>query len=106
MPNIYFKIREGYSSVVDMLTYEQAGKLFKGFCAYVFYGIPFESTDRKVQAAFEVIKKSLDSEIRGREFGLKFGRIGGLRSQEIFRQKIIENLNKPNDEEDDMSKGA
>ena len=101
-----FKIREGYSSIVDMLTYEQAGKLFKGFCAYVFRGEPFESTDRKVQAAFEVIKKFLDNEMRGRELGLKFGRIGGLRSQEIFRQKIIENLDKLNDEEDDMSKGA
>ena len=44
--------------------------------------------------------------MRGRELGLKFGRIGGLRSQEIFRQKIIENLDKLNDEEDDMSKGA
>lgn len=106
MPNIYFKIREGYSSVVDMLTYEQAGKLLKGLCAYVFDGTPFESTDRKVQGAFEVIKKSLDNEMRGREIGLKFGRIGGLRSQEIFRQKIIENLNKSNDKENDMPKGA
>lgn len=65
-----------------MLNNEQAGKLLKGFCAYVFNGESFESTDRKVQGAFEVIKKSLDSEMRGRELGRTYGRIGWLHAME------------------------
>lgn len=86
-----FKIREDYTSVVNLLNNEQAGKLFKGLCAYVFVGNPFESTDRKVQAAFEIIKKHLDNEMRGRKLGLAYGRKGWQHAMENH-QKAKENM--------------
>ncbi len=100
-----FKFQLAFKAVTKMLNDRQAGQLIKGMCDYVFEGIPFESTDRKVQAAFEVIKKALDNEMRGRELGVTYGRIGGLHAMEHLRQ-IRKDLDKPNDEEDDMPKGA
>lgn len=100
-----FKFKSDFKAVVKMLNDRQAGQLIKGLCTYVFDGTPFESNDPKVQGAFEVIKKALDKEMQGRELGVNYGRIGGLHAMEHLRQ-IREVLDKPNDKEDDMSKGA
>lgn len=85
--NSFFKMRSEYNAIFKMLNNEQAGKLIKGTNAYVFDGVPFESKDVKVQGAFEMLKKGIDRELRGRVFGLTYGRKGLLQAIEN-RQKF------------------
>ena len=85
--NSCFKMRSNYNAIFKMLNNEQAGKLIKGTNAYVFDGVPFESNDAKVQGAFEMLKKDIDRELRGRMLGLAYGRKGWLQAIEN-RQKF------------------
>lgn len=84
--NCFFKMRSEYNAVFKMLNNEQAGKLIKGTNAYVFDELPFESKDAKVQGAFELLKKDIDRELRGRMLGLTYGRKGWLQAIENRRK--------------------
>lgn len=103
--NHFYKMRSNYNAIFKMLNNEQAGKLIKGTNAYVFDGIPFESNDPKVSAAFACIKDSLDREMSGRELGLKYGRMGGLLAIKNLRKKW--NIsNETDNEASDLPEGA
>ena len=82
-----FKFKKDFVTIFLGLSNERAGKLIKGIYSYVFDGMPFESNDPKVSAAFGCIKDSLDREMSGRELGLKYGRMGGLLAMKNLRKK-------------------